>query len=119
MKDKFTLKFFRGKKNKMQGNPTPVNCAAAKGARSKSKKASKYNSLPGDRVVSNKEMCLAIKALLIQNFLNAKMKEWGEIVIEVASTLKTERRTVMHIIEDVVNDQYVKAQEGMKDLKTY
>ena len=88
----------------MQGNPTLVKCAAAKGRRSKSKKVSKPNYLPGDKVVSEKEMRLAIKDLLLQNFLNAKMKEWGIIAIKVTSTLKTELQTVMHVIEDVVND---------------
>ena len=68
---------FSLKKNKMKGNPTTVNCAATKGARSKAKKASKPNYLPGDKVISEKEMRFAIKALLIQNFLNSKMEEWG------------------------------------------
>ena len=66
---------FREEKKKIQGKPTPTNFSTAKGARSKSKKASKPNSLPGDKVVSEKYMRLAIKALLLQNFLNAKMKE--------------------------------------------
>ena len=35
-----------------------------------------------------------------------------------ASNLNMERQMVMHVIEDVVNDQYGKAQEGMKDLET-
>ena len=65
---------FRGEKKNMQGNPTHVKRTAAKGARSKVKKASKPNSLLGDKVVSEKEMRLAIKALLLQNFLNANMK---------------------------------------------
>ena len=97
---------FRERKKKIQGNPTPVKRAATKGARSKAKKASKPNSLPGDKVVSEKEMRLA------------KMKEWVKIAIEFASTLKTECQTVMHVIEDVVNDQDGKAQEGMKELET-
>ena len=88
----------------MQGNPTPVNCAAAKGARSKSKKASKTDFLPGDKVVSEKDMRLEIKALLLQNFLHVKMMEWGKIEIKVLLTLKTKRQMVMHAIEDVVND---------------
>ena len=92
--------------------------ADVKGARSKVKNASKPNSLPGEKVVSEKEMRLTIKALLLQNFLNAKMKEWGKIVIEVALNLKMERRTVMHTIEDAVNDQDGKAQEGVKELET-
>ena len=46
------------------------------------------------------------------------MKEWGKIAIKFASTLKTERWTVIHVIEDVVNDQDGKAQEGMKELET-
>ena len=102
----------------MQANPTPVKRAATKGARSKSKKASKPSPLPGDKVVSEKEMCLTIKVLLLQNFLNAKMKEWGKITVEVALNLKMELRTVIHTIEDVVNDQYGKAQEGVKELET-
>ena len=61
----------------MQGNPNPVKRSATKGARSKAKKASKPNYLPGDKVISEKEMRFAIKALLIQNFLNSKMEEWG------------------------------------------
>ena len=61
-------------------------------------------------------MRLAIKALLPQNFLNTKMKEWGGISIKVASTLKTELRMVMHVIKNIVNDQDGKAQEGMKEL---
>ena len=63
-------------------------------------------------------MHLAIKALLLQNFLNANMKEWGKIAIEVASTLKTEVRMAMSAIKDVVNDLDGKAQEGMKELET-
>ena len=63
-------------------------------------------------------MRLAIKALLLQNFLNVKIKEWGKIAIKVASTLKIERWTVMLVIEDVVNDQDGKVQEGMKELET-
>ena len=101
----------------MQGNPTPVNSATAKGARSKAKNTSKYSSLQGDKVVSEKEMRLAIKSLLLQNFLNAKTKEWGKVVIEVASTLKTELRTVIYIIEDILNEQDGKAKEGMKKLE--
>ena len=46
------------------------------------------------------------------------MKEWGKIYINVTSTLKTERQTVMHVIEDVVNAWDGKAQEGMKYLET-
>ena len=68
-----------------------MNCAAAKCARSKAKKVSKPDSLSGDKVVSEEEMRLAIKALLLQNFLNVKIKEWGKIAIKVASTLKIER----------------------------
>ena len=64
---------FRGKKNKIQGNPTPVKRVAKKSTRSKAKKASKPNSLLGDMVVSFKEMRLAIKALLLHNLLNAKL----------------------------------------------
>ena len=117
-KENFTDNSFRGNKNKIQGTPTPVKRAATKFARSKAQKAPKPNSLPGDKVVSEKEMRLATKALLLQNFLNTKMKEWGKISIEVASTLNTERQTVMHVIEDVVNDRDGKAQEGMKKLET-
>ena len=95
-----------------------MKCAAAKGAKSKSKKASKPDYLPGDKVVSNKEICLAIKALLLQNFLNAKINEWGKIAIKVSSNLKMEPQTVMHVIEDVVDDRDCKAQEGMKELET-
>ena len=109
---------FRRKKKKIQGNPTPVKSAAAKGARSKSNKASKPYSLPGDKVVSKKEMRLAIMTLFLQNFLNAKMKEWGNVAIKVTVTLNTECQTIMHVIEDIVNDQEIKAQEGMKDLET-
>ena len=101
---------FRGEKKKIQGKPTPVKRAATKFARSKAKKAPKPNSLPGDKVVSEKEMRLATKALLLQNFLNTKMKEWGKISIEVAPTLNTERQTVMHGIEYAVNDRDGKAQ---------
>ena len=106
------------KKKKIQGNPTPVKYAATKGARSKAKKASKTNSLPGDKVVSEKEMRLAIKALLLQKFLNMKMKKWGKIGIKFSFALKIERKMVMHIIEDVVNDRGGKVQEGMKELET-
>ena len=81
MKENFTTKCFRGKRNKIQGKSTHVKCAAAKGTRSKSKKASKPDSLPGDKVVSDKEMRPVIKDLLLQNFLNTKMKEWGKIFI--------------------------------------
>ena len=63
-------------------------------------------------------MSLAIKALLLQKLLHVKMKEWGEIMIEVASNLKMDRRTVMHVIKCIVNDRYGKAQEGMKELET-
>ena len=89
--------------------------AAAKDARSKTKKAPKPNSLPGDKVVSKKETRLIIKALLLQKLLYAKMKEWGKITIKVASTLNTEHQTFMYVIEDSVNDRYSKAQEGMKE----
>ena len=68
--------FFKGEKKKIQGNPTPVKHASAKGVRSKAKEASKPDSLSRDKVVSEKEMCLAIKSLFLQNFLNAKMTEW-------------------------------------------
>ena len=102
----------------MQGTPTPVNRAATKGVRPKSKKASKTNSLPGDKVVSKNEMHFAIKALLLQKILNVKMKEWGKITIKVALTLNPERQTVMHVIKDVVNDRDGKPQEGMKDMDT-
>ena len=119
-KQKRTLRknMFRGKKKKMQGTPTLAKRAATKGARSKAKKASKTNYLPGDKVVSEKEMRLTIKALLLQNFLNAKMKEWGNTEIEVASNLRTECRMVMHVIKDVVNDRDNKAKEGTKNLET-
>ena len=73
---------FRGKKKIIQGNPAPVKCDTAKGARSKVKKASKPNSFPGDKIVSEKEILPAIKSLLIQKILNAKMKEWEKIAIE-------------------------------------
>ena len=63
-------------------------------------------------------MRLTIKALLLQNFLNAKMNEWGNIEIKVVSTLKIERQTVMYVIKDAVNDQDGKAQEGTKELET-
>ena len=59
----------------MKVTPTTLKLAATKGARSKAKKASKPNSLPGDKVVSKKEIRLTIKALLPQKLLNAKMKE--------------------------------------------
>ena len=111
-------RFFRGKKEKMQGNPTHVKSAATKGVRSKAKKASKPNSLPGGKLVSEKYMRLTIKDLLVQNFLNVNTKEWEKVTIEVASTLKTECRTVMHVIKDIVNDQDGKSQEGMKELET-
>ena len=62
-------------------------------------------------------MRLSIKALLLQKILYKEMKEWGKIVIEVMPTLKTERRTAMHFIVDVVNDRYGKAQEGTKELE--
>ena len=91
-KENFTKNLFRGEKKKMQGNPTPVKCASTKGARSKAKQASRH------KVVSEKEMCLAIKALLLQNLLNVKMKEHGCITIKFTSTLKTEHRTVVHVI---------------------
>ena len=39
-------------------------------------------------------------------------------MIKVASTLKTDHQTAMHAIEDYVNDQDGKAQEGMKELET-
>ena len=84
--------------------------AAAKGARSKSKKASKPNYLRGDKVVSEKDIRLTIKALLLQNFFNAKMKEQGKIAIKFFLTLKTERQTVMYVMKDVVNDRDGKAQ---------
>ena len=58
----------------MQRNPTPVKSANEKGARSKAKKVSKTNYLPGDKVASEKEMRLAIKDLLLPNFLKANMK---------------------------------------------
>ena len=82
------------------------------------KKASKPNSLQVDKVVPEKEMRPAIKALLLQNFLKAKMKEWEKIAIGAALILNMERRTVMHVIEDAVKDRDGKAQEGMKDLET-
>ena len=63
-------------------------------------------------------MSLTIKALLLQKFLNAKTKEWGNIAIEVASTLNIELQTVMYVMEGAVNDQDDKAQEGMKELET-
>ena len=102
----------------MQITPTTVMRSATKGERSKSKKASKPNSLPGDKVVSEKEMRLAIKALLFQKILNAKMNEWGKIAIKIASNLMTEHRTVMHITKYVVNCRDGKAPEGMKELET-
>ena len=64
----------------------------------KGKEGLKTDDLTGDKVVSEKEMCLTIKALLLQNLLNAKMKEHGCITIKFTLTLKTENRTVMHII---------------------
>ena len=63
-------------------------------------------------------MRLKIKALLLQLFLNAKMKEWEKIAIKFASKFKTEIRTVMHVIEDAVNDRDGKARDGMKELET-
>ena len=63
-------------------------------------------------------MRLAIKALLLQNFLNAQMKECGKIAIKVVLTFKTEHRTVMRVIKKVVNEQEGKVQEGMKELET-
>ena len=102
----------------MQVNPTPVKRATAKSVRSKAKKVSKPNSLLGDKVVSEKEMRLAIKALLFQKILNAKMNEWGKIAIKIASKIMTEHRTVMHITKYVVNCRDGKAPEGMKELET-
>ena len=102
----------------MQGKPTLVKRAVAKGARSKAKKASKPNSFPGDKVIYKKEMCIAMKALLLQNFLNWNIKEWGKIDIEVASTFNMELQTVMHVFEYVVDGWYGKAQEWMKELET-
>ena len=64
-------------------------------------------------------MRLAIKALLLRNFFNVKKKEWGNIAIKVTLTLKTNLQTVMHVIEDVVNDRKGKSKEGMKELETY
>ena len=64
-------------------------------------------------------MRLTIKVLLLQNFLKSKKKEWVNILIEIASILKTERRTVMHVIKYIVDDQDGKTQEGMKDLETF
>ena len=78
----------------------------------------KPNSPPGYKVISEKEMHFKIKSCFLQNFFNAKMKEWVNIVIKVALTLNMERWMVMHIIEDIVNDRYSKAQEGMKELET-
>ena len=66
---------FRGKKKKIQGTPTPMKRAATKGAKLQEEKVSKPNYLPGDKVVSEKDMRLAIKALLLQKFLKSKMKE--------------------------------------------
>ena len=62
----------------MQSTSKIVKRVAAKGVRSKAKKASKSDSLPGDKVVSEKEMHLAIKAPLLQNFLNEKKQVRGE-----------------------------------------
>ena len=59
----------------MQGNPTPVKRVAAKGARPKAKKALKPNYIPGYKVISEKYMRLTIKALHLQNFLNANINE--------------------------------------------
>ena len=92
--------------------------AAAKGAMSKAKKPSKPNYLPGDKVISKKEMRLATKALLLQKLLNARMKEWGKIVVEFVSTLNTECQTFMNVIKDSVNDQEGKAEEEKKELDT-
>ena len=101
----------------MQVTPTPVKHTNTKFARPKAKKASKPNSLPEDNVVSEKEMRLAIQALLLQSFLNMKMKEWGELAIKVASNLNMERQMLIHIIKDFVNDKNGKAQEGLKELE--
>ena len=72
--------------------------ASTKDARLKAIKASKPNSLPGDKVIYKKEMRLTIKALLLQNFLNANTNEWENFTIKVAPTLKTELRTVIYVI---------------------
>ena len=85
----------------------------------KSEEGLKTDSLPVDKVVSEKEICLAIKALLLQKFLNANTKEWGKIAIKFTLTLKTDLQTVMHVIKDVMNDQNGKAQEWRKELETY
>ena len=61
---------FTAKKKKMQGNSKPVKHAATKGVRSKEKKSSEYNYLPGDKVIYEKEMRLAINSLHLQNFLS-------------------------------------------------
>ena len=96
-----------------------MKCAAAKGAIIKGRRRPQNTILYQEtRFVSEKEMRIAIKAHLLQSFSNAKMKEWGNIAIKVALTLKTRRQTVMHAIEDVMNDRYGKAQEGMKELET-
>ena len=102
----------------MRGNPTHVKPASEKGARSKAKKASKSNPFPVDKVVSEEEIRLVIKALLLKKILYAEMKEWGKIAIEFMSNLKMKRQTVMHLIKQVMNDQDGKVQEGMKELET-
>ena len=48
------LTLFRGKKKKIQDTPTPFKHAATESARSKAKNTSKPNSLPGDKVISEK-----------------------------------------------------------------
>ena len=65
---------FREKKKEMQGTPTPVKRAVTKYVSSKAKKASKPNYIPGDKVVSEKDISLTIKALILQNFLDEMMK---------------------------------------------
>ena len=46
-------------------------------------------------------MRVAISALLATNFMNSKNKDWGKISVEIASSLKTDARTVKGVIEKV------------------
>ena len=87
------------RKESKQGTLMPTLRASAVLARSRVKKASLPDSLPATKILSESEMRATISGILAMNHRNAPKKDWPQISIDVASSLKTNRRTVMNVIK--------------------
>ena len=62
-------------------------------------------SLPGKKKLNEKELRIAINALLVSNHPNALKKDWAKISVTIASTLKIETRLVKRVMEMIASGQ--------------